>query len=54
MSTEVRIFTKVELTADGKNRLSKVIKFGNGNSVEIPINTNGSVLWFDDSKIIRK
>lgn len=54
MSTEVRVFTKVEPTADGKNKLSKMIHFGNGNSVEIPINKDGSVRWFDDSKLIRK
>lgn len=54
MSTEVRVFTKVEPTADGKNKLSKVIRFGNGNSIEIPINRDGTVCWFDDSKLIRK
>lgn len=54
MSTEVRVFTKVEPTADGKNKLSKVIHFGNGNSIEIPINRDGTVCWFDDSKLIRK
>mgnify|MGYP006977032345 CR=1 FL=1 len=54
MSTETRIFTRAEFTEDGKNRLSKVIKFGNGKKVEIPINRDGSVRWFDDLKLIRK
>lgn len=54
MSTETRVFTKVEQTTDGKNKLSKIIRFGNGNSVEIPINRDGSVCWFDDSKLIRE
>lgn len=54
MSTETKIFTKVESTADGKCRLSKVIRFGNGNRVEVPINKDGSIRWFDDSKLIRK
>lgn len=54
MGTETRVFTKVELTEDGKNKLSRVICFGNGNRVEIPINKDGSVRWFDDSKLMRK
>ncbi len=54
MNMETRIFTKAEPTMDGESKLSKVIRFGNGNSVEIPINRDGSVRWFDDSKLIRK
>lgn len=54
MGTETRVFTKVEPTEEGKSRLSRVIRFGNGNKVEIPINNDGSVRWFDDSKLMRK
>ena len=54
MSTETRIFTRAELTEDGKGRLSKVIRFDYGKKVEIPINKDGSVCWIDDSKLIRK
>lgn len=54
MHTEARVFTRAELTEDGKSRLSKVIHFGNGKKVDIPINKDGSVRWFDDSKLIRK
>lgn len=54
MHTETRIFTKAELTEDGKSRLSKVIRFGNGKKVEIPINKDGTICWFDDTKLIRK
>ena len=52
MSTETRIFIRAELTEDGKGRLSKVIR--NGKRVEIPINKDGSMRWFDDSKLMRK
>lgn len=54
MSTKTRIFTRAELTEDGKGRLSKVIRFGNGKKVEIPVNKDGSIKIFDDSKLIRK
>ena len=54
LGSETRIFTRSELTSERKNRLSKVIKFGNGKKVEIPINRDGSVRWFDDLKLIRK
>lgn len=54
MNTETKVFTKVEPMRNGKNKLSKVIRFGNGNSVEIPINKDGSIRWFDDSKLLRK
>ena len=54
LSTETRIFIRAELTEDGKGRLSKVIRFGNGKRVEIPINKDGSMRWFDDSKLMRK
>ena len=49
-----RVSTKAELTSGGKSRISQVIDFGNGHKVEIPINKDGSVKWFDDSKLIRR
>lgn len=45
--------TKIWLKAD-RGRLSKVIEFGTGGKVEIPVNRDGSVRWFDDSKLIKK
>lgn len=46
---EVKIFTKAD---DGN--LSKVLESKNGHRTEIPINKDGTVKWFDDSKLIRK
>lgn len=46
---EVKIWMKCD---DG--RLSKIIEYGKNNKVEIPINNDGSVKWFDDSKLVRK
>lgn len=54
MSSETKIFTRAELTEEGKSRLSKVISYGDGKRVEIPINNDGTVRWFDDSKLMRK
>ena len=50
----IKTFTKAELTEDGKGRMHKVIESGSGNKVEIPINKDGSVKWFDDSKLMKK
>ncbi len=49
MEQNITVTTKAE---DGK--LSKVIRFDGGEKVEIPINKDGSVKWFDDSKLVRK
>lgn len=49
-----RVSTKAELTNEGESRMSKVIDYGNGNRVEIPINKDGTVKWFDDSKLIKR
>lgn len=49
MANEVSVFTKAE---DGK--LSKVIEYNTGARVEIPINQDGSVKWFDDSQLLKK
>lgn len=38
-------------TENGK--LSKVIEYGSGASVAIPVNKDGSVKWFDDSRLLK-
>lgn len=43
---------RISVKADN-GKLSKVITYGTGIRVEIPINKDGSVHWFDDSKLIR-
>lgn len=43
-----RTLTKCD---DGK--LSKVIEYKSGARVEISINRDGSVKWFDDSKLLK-
>ena len=44
----VKRFTKAN-----KGKLSKVIEYGTGARVEIPINKDGSVKFFDDNKLIK-
>lgn len=39
--------TKVYTRADN-GKLSKVVKYGSGNKVEVPINKDGSVKWYPD------
>ena len=42
---------KILKSEDGK--LSTVLEYSSGARVEIPINRDGSVKWFDDSKLIK-
>ena len=42
----VKTFTKAD-----NGKLSKVIEYGTGAKVEIPINKDGSVKFFDDNKL---
>lgn len=44
--------TKKLLKAEN-GRLSAVLEYDSGARVEIPINRDGSVRWFDDEKLIR-
>lgn len=43
---------KIIKAEDGK--VSQVIEFDNGARVEIPLDKNGEVKWFDDTKLIKK
>ena len=44
----VKTFTK-----DDNGNLSKVLEYESGAKVEIPINKDGSVRWFDDRKLLK-
>ena len=44
----VKRFTKAD-----NGKLSKVLEYDSGKRVEIPINKDGSVKWFDDSKLMK-
>ena len=35
-------------------KVTQVIEFDNGTRVEIPLDKNGEVKWFDDTKLIKK
>ena len=39
------------LTRADSGNLYKVIEYGSGNRVQIPINPDGTVKWFDDSQL---
>lgn len=45
---EVKRFTKAD-----NGKLSKVLEYESGARVEIPINKDGSVKFFDDSKLLK-
>ena len=45
-------FTVSTLCTDGS--LYKVIKYASGKQVKLPINADGSIKWYDDSKLLKK
>lgn len=50
---EVRPLAKLSFT--GKNgRLTHEATYENGTVVAVPIKSDGTMKWFDDSKLIRK
>lgn len=48
-NNEVRTYTKAD-----NGRLSRVAEFSSGEKVEIPINKDGSVKWFNDNRLLKK
>lgn len=54
MNHSTKVFTKAEMIEEGIGKMHKVIYFGNGNRVSIPIHKDGSVKWFDDSRLLKK
>lgn len=41
------------IRVDENRRLTKGIEYPSGTRVEIPINKDGSVRWFDDNRLIK-
>ena len=35
-------------------KVTQVIEFDSGSKVELPLDKNGNVKWFDDTKLIKK
>ena len=35
-------------------RVTQVIEFDDGSKMELPLDNNGNLKWFDDSKLIKK
>ena len=48
----VRMSILAELKETGEANLTRVITYDNEKRVEIPINRDGSVKWFDDTRLI--
>ena len=42
------------LTRCAAGKIYKVIEYKSGTRVETPVNQDGSVKWFDDSKLLKK
>ena len=39
-------------TEDGK--VSQVVEFDSGSKIELPLDKDGNLKWFDDTKLIKK
>lgn len=46
--------TVITITKADEGKLSKVIEYESGARVEIPINKDGTVRWFDDNKLKKR
>lgn len=53
MRVKAKVWLRTEQTEEGRNKLSKVIEYGNGARVMVPINRDGYVKWFDDLHLIK-
>jgi len=53
MNKKASMLLRVEQTEEGKIKLSKVVEYASGARVMVPIIRDGSVKWFDDSKLIK-
>ena len=53
MSKKASMLLRVEQTKEGKIKLSKVVEYESGARVMVPIIRDGSIKWFDDSKLIK-
>lgn len=53
MNKKASMLLRVEQTKEGKIKLSKVVEYASGARVMVPIIRDGSIKWFDDSKLIR-
>ena len=53
MNKKASMLLRVEQTKEGKIKLSKVVEYASGAGVMVPIIRDGSIKWFDDSKLIR-
>lgn len=51
--TEKQMQTVKRFTKADNGKLSKVLQYESGARVEIPINKDGSVRWFDDRKLLK-
>lgn len=49
MRKAVKTFTKAD-----NGKLAKVVEFDTGEKVELPINKDGSIKWFNDNRLIKK
>ena len=36
------------------DKVSQVIEFDNGERIELPLDKDGNLKWFDDTKLIKK
>lgn len=52
MMTEIKNDYRTLTRADSGN-LYKVIEYGSGDRVQIPINPDGTIKWYDDSQLVK-
>ena len=51
---KVRIIEMKKWIKADNGKVSQVIEFDSGSKIELPLDKDGNVKWFDDTKLIKK
>ena len=51
---KVRIIKMKKWIKADNGKVSQVIEFDSGSKIELPLDKDGNVKWFDDTKLIKK
>ena len=51
---KVRITKMKKWIKADNGKVSQVIEFDSGSKIELPLDKDGNVKWFDDTKLIKK
>ena len=54
LKKKVRIIKMKKWIKADNGKVSQVVEFDSGSKIELPLDKDGNVKWFDDTKLIKK